>query len=161
MSGRHALCCITDAIEDLLSGQPGLSVSLNRDDCWNDEKLHIEGQCAANIIVRQTIPSRETKNRRISTGETVCTYTNVLPLDIELYAISCEGSMCKAAAASGFILRRLLDDNHGLPVMGVHYRGETFNTTQRGDNEFTHIVIQVEIEYIFSPVMPWKTWKGK
>lgn len=160
MSQTHALCCITDALVDLLSGHPGLTVSLNRDDCWEDEELHKHGQCAVNIMVQNSIAGIRPKNRTISTKEVICTYDNVLPLDIEIYAIQCEGSFCKAAGASGVVLSKLLADDHGLPVVRLNYRGESYRTITRGDINFTHIVVQVEVEYVFSPQRPWLTFKG-
>lgn len=160
MNGNHALCCIIESAEELISGQPGLTVSVNRDDCWDNEELHQHGQCAANLIVSSAIATGNSKNRKISTGDVLCTYNNVLTLDIEIYAIKCEGSLCKAASASGFVTSKFLSDDHGLPVTRVNYRGESYRTTTKGDIEFSHIVLQLELEYVFAPSRPWLTFKG-
>lgn len=158
---QHALCCIKEALEDLISGQEKLTVSCNKDTCWTSREVNEYGYCAANINIGSSRFQGDRKNRTHGPKNIVCGYDTVLPIDIEIYALQCDDSFCKATAASAFVMQKYLANDSGLPVRRVRPTGESFDTTNRGDIEFTLVTIQLELDYFFSPEQPWLLWKGQ
>ena len=156
----HIICCITDALVERISDGDNLTVSQNRDDCYDCAELY-QGKCAANVIIDSDSTNRNKKmvddpelGKSLSAKQ-LCVYMTTLDFRVEVYALQCEGSYCKAATVSGWVNSKLHEDLSGLHGNKINYAGSQHITTSENDDGFTIIIMRFQLEYYFSPVKPW------
>lgn len=155
----HAHCCMKAAIVAALEDGENVTVSCDRDDCYDCQEVY-EGKCAINV---EFGPDSIGEMRKVSDPEvekslaspSITAYDAEIALSVEVYALQCEGSACKAATVAGWVTHRLYN-NRSIPAKRIVYTGSTPSVhTSVANSSFTFIQMRFSLEYLFSPEKPW------
>ena len=169
----HAISCIKDSVLALLSEHSGdnLTVSCDRDDCWDDCELFKFRQ-AINIVTRNDVINapvkRPRQNQKLGDtrqeADSQCYHEATLNIDIQIYvaACSCSGDECgcqdvksKAYSILAHITSILTSYQSQISGKRILYRGSDVQRDSEGDDDLVVVTGSFQIDYIFDQTRPW------
>ena len=174
----HAISCIKDSVKALLDEHCGdnLTVSCDRDDCWDDREL-MKWRQAINIVTRNDIINAPVKRPRQKQGlgqihedeNLECYHEAILNIDIEAYVSQCDcddGLNCacmdvksKAHAIMGHITHVLTSYQSQLLGKRLLYQGSESAQNTESENDLVVVTGSFQIHYLFDQTRPWVVGK--
>lgn len=167
----HAITCIKESVRDVLQKYSGdnLTISCDRDDCWDDRELMGKWRQAVNVVsdsdrtqgtVKQSRSNRKLNEAPRKDSELQCQYDAILDITITAFAELCDEDQCHTAKSKAYaVMAHIISvlTSHQSEVLGrrILYRGSTPTQNTENELDLASVSARFEVHYQFDTTRPW------